>query len=73
MALKLIDQYAKGFIGEHEEALLQGQINAAHTALHNGTGAGNDFIGWLDLPMNYDKDEFARIQKAAEKIFCRNQ
>ena len=68
VALKLIDQYAKGFIGEHEEALLQGQINAAHTALHNGTGAGNDFIGWLDLPMNYDKDEFARIQKAAEKI-----
>ena len=36
--------------------------------LVNGTGAGNDFIGWVDLPVNYDKDEFARIQKAAEKI-----
>ncbi len=36
--------------------------------LVNGTGAGNDFIGWVDLPVNYDKEEFARIQKAAEKI-----
>ncbi len=68
MALKLIDQYAKGFIGEHEEALMQGQIDVAHTALHNGTGAGNDFIGWLDLPVNYDKEEFGPIQKAPEQI-----
>ena len=31
-------------------------------------GAGNDFLGWIDLPVNYDKEEFARIKKAAEKI-----
>ncbi len=68
MALKLIDQYAKGFIGEHEEACMQDQINAAHAMLHSGTGAGNDYIGWLDLPVNYDKEEFDRILKAAEKI-----
>lgn len=36
--------------------------------LHEKTGAGNDFLGWVDLPVDYDKDEFARIQKAAEKI-----
>mgnify|MGYP001094462758 CR=1 FL=1 len=40
---------------------------ALDTLLH-GTGAGNDFLGWGDLPVNYDKDEFARIQKAAAKI-----
>ena len=36
--------------------------------LHNGTGAGNAFLGWVDLPVNYDKEEFARIKAAAEKI-----
>ncbi len=36
--------------------------------LHNKTGAGNDFLGWLDLPLNYDKEEFARIKAAAQKI-----
>ena len=41
---------------------------AAFDTLVNGTGAGNDFIGWVDLPVNYDKEEFARIQKAAKKI-----
>ena len=49
---------------------------AAQTALDtlvNGTGAGNDFIGWVDLPVNYDKDEFARIQRAAAKIQADSQ
>ena len=41
---------------------------AAFDTLVNGTGAGNDFIGWVDLPVNYDKEEFSRIQKAAKKI-----
>jgi len=36
--------------------------------LHNKTGAGNDFLGWVDLPLNYDKEEFSRIKAAAEKI-----
>ena len=44
------------------------QVKAAHDALHNGTGAGNDFIGWLTLPTDYDKEEFARIKAAAEKV-----
>ncbi|HCM90298.1 MULTISPECIES: glucose-6-phosphate isomerase [Vagococcus] len=56
------------FIGEHELGYMQSSVTAAHTALREGTGAGNDFLGWIDLPENYDKDEFARIKKAAEKI-----
>lgn len=44
------------------------EIYAAQKTLMNGTGAGNAFLGWLDLPVNYDRDEFERIKKAAEKI-----
>ncbi|OOM11382.1 glucose-6-phosphate isomerase [Clostridium saccharobutylicum] len=47
---------------------MEDMVKSAHDKLHNGTGAGNDFLGWLDLPVNYDKDEFARIKKSAEKI-----
>lgn len=58
----------KSFIREDE---INSMIKIAATAkaeLDNGTGAGNDFIGWVDLPVNYDKEEFARIKKAAAKI-----
>ena len=44
------------------------KAQAAVEMLLHGTGAGNDFLGWVDLPVNYDKEEFARIQKAAKKI-----
>lgn len=47
---------------------MEDMVKGAHDKLHNGTGAGNDFLGWIDLPVNYDKDEFARIKKSAEKI-----
>lgn len=39
-----------------------------HEQLHNGTGTGSDYLGWIDLPTAYDKEEFSRIQKAAAKI-----
>ena len=68
MAIKLIDQYAAQFIGEHELSAMQAQVSAAHRTLTEGTGLGNDFLGWRDLPVNYDREEFARIKKAAEKI-----
>ena len=68
MALKLTDTYARGFVREHELSCMQPQISAAHELLHSGKGAGSDFIGWLDLPVNYDKEEFARIKAAAERI-----
>ena len=60
------------FVGEAADAAglsaIQPEITAAHEKLHNGTGAGNAFLGWVDLPVNYDRDEFARIKSAAEKI-----
>ncbi len=59
---------AKNFISPDEVGYLEGQIQLCHEALHNGTGAGSDFLGWLDLPKSYDKEEFARIEKAARKI-----
>ena len=52
----------------HPPSAIQPEITAAHEKLHNGTGAGNAFLGWVDLPVNYDKEEFARIKAAAEKI-----
>ncbi|GLC31423.1 glucose-6-phosphate isomerase [Clostridium omnivorum] len=56
------------FLKEHEIKYFQPMISEAHKMLHEKTGAGSDFLGWVDLPVAYDKDEFARIKKAAEKI-----
>lgn len=68
MALQFSYKYAKDFLKENDIAGLKAQIESAHDMLHNKTGLGNDFLGWIDLPTNYDKEEFARIKKAAEKI-----
>ena len=67
---KISFDYSKalGFLSEEEIVNLKGQVKDAHDKLHNGTGAGSDFTGWVELPNNYDKEEFARIKKAAEKI-----
>lgn len=56
------------FVGQHEIDYMSDYVKSAHKMLHTGSGAGNDFLGWVDLPVNYDKEEFARIKKAAEKI-----
>jgi glucose-6-phosphate isomerase len=56
------------FLEEHEITYLQPMVTQAHNMLHNKTGQGNDFLGWIDLPVNYDKEEFQRIKKSAEKI-----
>ena len=68
MATKLTDKYLKGFVNEHEYEGVAAEVKAAHKVLHDGTGLGNDFLGWLNLPTDYDKEEFARIKAAAEKI-----
>ena len=59
---------AAGFFSCEEFNAMEEYVKVAHNMLHNKTGLGNDFLGWIDLPVNYDKDEFARIKKAAEKI-----
>ena len=56
------------YLNEHEISYLQPMVSTAHKMLAEKTGAGSDFLGWIDLPVNYDKAEFARIKKAAEKI-----
>ena len=59
---------AKKFISDDEVKYAKKLAEAAKEELVSKTGAGNDFLGWIDLPVNYDKDEFARILKAADKI-----
>ncbi|MBM7651906.1 glucose-6-phosphate isomerase [Neobacillus cucumis] len=59
---------ALSFFGEHEITYFRDAVKVAHHSLHEGTGAGNDYLGWIELPTNYDKEEFSRIQKSAEKI-----
>ena len=68
MALKLNDNYVKKFVSEEELSGLAPAVQLADQILHDKNGLGNDFLGWIDLPENYDKAEFARIKKAAKKI-----
>ena len=60
--------FAKSFISDEEIGYAKELAGAAKDKLLSKTGAGNDFLGWIDLPVDYDKEEFARIQKAADKI-----
>ena len=68
MALKLVTKYADKFINSHELDAVRAQISAAHNTLVSKSGLGNDFLGWVDLPADYDKEEFERIKAAAKKI-----
>ena len=67
---KVTYDYSKAlkFVSEEEIELIRPQAEAARDILLSKKGAGSDFLGWLDLPEDYDKDEFARIKKAADKI-----
>ena len=68
MAMNLKMTGVTGFVNPGELDKMAVLMNAANEVLLSRTGAGSDFLGWLDLPVNYDKEEFARIQKAAKKI-----
>lgn len=68
MALKLNDNYVKNFITDDEIKAMAPAVEKAHYQVENKTGEGSDFLGWVDLPVNYDKEEFERIKIAAEKI-----
>lgn len=59
---------ALSFFGEHEITYLSDAVKVAHHSLHEKTGAGSDFLGWIDLPVDYDKEEFSRILKSSHKI-----
>lgn len=59
---------AAPYLSGHEVKYMEEAIKVAHSKLHDKTGAGSDFLGWVDLPVNYDKEEFTRIKNSAEKI-----
>ncbi len=68
MSVKLNCKFAEGFVSNHEIEYMKPFAKVAHNMLVSGEGQGNDFTGWVKLPENYDKEEFARIKIAAEKI-----
>ena len=68
MALKLNDNYVKNFITDDELKAMVPAVEDAHQKIVDKSGEGADFLGWVDLPVNYDKEEFERIKKAAAKI-----
>ena len=68
MSIHLSTKHLTGFVKDHELEALQTQVETAHRQLHEKKGLGNDFLGWVELPTDYDKEEFERIKKAAAKI-----
>ncbi len=68
MAILFKEKYASVFLSENDLKGLEPEVQTAHKQLTEKSGLGNDFLGWVDLPVDYDKDEFARIKSAAAKI-----
>jgi glucose-6-phosphate isomerase len=68
MALQISNKFLNGFVSNEEIENLKASAKASLNLVKNKNGAGNDFLGWYDLPENYDKEEFARIKLASEKI-----
>ena len=68
MSVKYNGKHLAKFIRPEEYDTIFPQVELAHQQLESRSSAGNDFLGWLDLPVNYDKEEFARIKEAAKKI-----
>ncbi len=68
MSIKLNSKYVSSFVNAHELAQMQPQVTLADSMLREKSGPGSNFLGWVDLPENYDKEEFARIKAAAKKI-----
>lgn len=66
--MAILFDYSKSGISECELNKMSALTKAAHTLVEDRSGAGNDFLGWVDLPTNYDVEEFERIKKAAERI-----
>ena len=73
MAVTLNAKYLEPFVHEGGLQAILPQVEAAHRTIHEKSGPGNDFLGWLDLPVNYDREEFDRILKAAQKIRSHSQ
>ena len=68
MSVRLNTKYVESFLTDNALESVKNEVEKAHNDLKNGTGKGNDFLGWLTLPKEYDKNEFNEIKKAAEEI-----
>ena len=68
MAIKLEGKHALNFISTGVYNMTVADAKKAYDTVYNRSGAGNDFLGWLDLPENYDREEYSRVKVAAEKI-----
>ncbi len=68
MAFEFSDKYLKSTITKEDLDGIAGEVDAAVKTLEGRNGAGSDFLGWVDLPVNYDREEVARVVAAAEKI-----
>ncbi|MDD6276524.1 MAG: glucose-6-phosphate isomerase, partial [Clostridia bacterium] len=68
MSVRLNTKYVESFLADNALESVKNEVEKAHNDLKNGTGKGNDFLGWLTLPKDYDKNEFNEIKKAAEEI-----
>ena len=68
LSVKLNTKYLNGFVSDSDIKAIEPEVLSAVELLNSRNGAGSDFLGWLDLPVDYDKEEFARIKKAAAKI-----
>ena len=68
MTLNLNDKFVADFVSAKEVEAISSEAASAFELVKSGKGEGSDFLGWVDLPVNYDKEEFARIKVAADKI-----
>lgn len=68
MNVRISEKFLKGFVSENEFDSIKNEIEAAHKTVMEENGAGNKFLGWKNLPENYDREEFARIKAAADRI-----
>lgn len=68
MSISLNTKYLKSFVAPHEMEAAKAQAELAAKTLHEKSGLGNDFLGWVNLPTDYDREEFERIKAAAKKI-----
>ena len=69
MGKEIVFDYSKtaGFISEEEMKNMKSTVMGAEDVLTAKSGAGNDYLGWIDLPVDYDKEEFAKDQESGRK------
>lgn len=68
MTVKISNKFIREFVGANELSALENFVEVSHKKIHDKTGAGSEFLGWLDWPSNMDETELSRLEEAAEKL-----